>query len=231
MAMFDNINELVGYDQYGAEWDANFGTEGYWDATTQSGRTNWTDWARDASETDWATLAGKMGQDPADFQTQITGALGSNNPPQVYQPDLFPTARKGIGQDYISQIMGSVVPRLTDSVENYESNIDQYTGEAVAQSRGNTRDLLDNVLQSSLNSMSSRNMLNSSIAENVMGNATGEVLKNISNQNFQAGMEGAKLKVGAPDMLAQIAQLGNISESQDPSVPQQILSSTITGMQ
>ncbi len=230
MAQAVDLNQLVGYDRFGSDWDANWGEEGYWDAKTTAGRTNWTNWARRATDTDWETLATQLEQDPTELQSSIKGTLGTEDPPQVYQPDLFPTAFSGIEQGYMDQIMGAVVPQLTDSIQNHDTNINQYTKEAFAQNRNASKGLLDSVLQSSVNSLNSRGILNSKVAENTMGNATGEVFKNLNNQNLQSSMEAAKLKIGAPSMLGQIANLGKYSLSEDPSVPQQLLSRTITGI-
>jgi hypothetical protein len=152
-------------------------------------------------------------------------------PPEIFRPDLFPTSRAGIGQDYIDQIMTAVVPQLTQSIENREQNIDDFTGQAVGLSRNVSRDLLGDTLQSMLGNLSNRGILNSTVASESLGTATGDVLKNISNQVYQAGMEGAKLKLGTPDLLGQLSQLGQVSESQDPSVPQRILASVYTGSQ
>jgi len=155
-----NLQQLTGYDQFGSDWDSNIGTEGYWNPESEQGRTNWSNWMGSASEQDWTDLSGQLGVDPAELQTQFGSAFAPGiTAPQVYKPDLYPTAYKGLGNDYIQQIMGSVVPRLQTSIEDYDTNIDQYTGEAAAMGRGNAKNLLDDVLQSSLNTMSSRNMI------------------------------------------------------------------------
>ena len=150
--------------------------------------------------------------------------------PQLYQPDLFPESRTGIGQGYIDQIMGAVVPNLTESIEGREQDIENLTGQAVNLSKNVSRDLLGDTLQGMTSSLENRGILNSTVAGDVMGTATGEVLSNISNQVYQAGMEGAKLNLGTTDLLRQVAGLGQVSESKDPSVPQRILASTYLGL-
>jgi hypothetical protein len=148
---------------------------------------------------------------------------------QLYNPEKFPTSRTGIGQGYIDQIMSSVVPQLTSAVGNYPANVDQYVGEATGLARSTGQDLLSGVLQTNLNSLVNRGMLGSQVAGDTLGNATGEILKNIQNQTMQAGMEGAKLKIGMPDMLGQLAGLGQVAETSDPSVPDRIIASLFAG--
>lgn len=230
MSLFNDLSTLTGYDQYGDEWDSNIGQAGYWDPKTQAGRSNWTNWMKAAGEEDWASLAEKTGRDASTISEEFTGAFGSSGTPQIYQPENFPTAYEGLGNDYIGQIMNSVMPSLQSSVEGYDQNVDTYTKEAMARTRSGSKDLLDSVLQTSLNSLGNRNILNSSIASNTMGAATGDVMKNLANQNMQANMTGAQLKVQAPDMLSQVANLGKYSEKKDPSVPQQILSKSTIGL-
>ena len=62
-------------------------------------------------------------------------------------------------------------------------------------------------------------MLNSSVASTALGNATGEVLKNINNQNMQLGMQEAKARTDLPSALGQLLQYGKIYTQSDPSVP------------
>jgi len=155
----------------------------------------------------------------------------TNGFPQLYRPDLFPTSRTGLGQTYIDQIMKAVVPQLVGSVESREQDITSLTGQAVGLSRSVSQDLLKDVLQNYTTDLENRGILNSTVAGETLGGATGEVLKNISNQVFQAGMTGAQLQLGTPDLLGGLAQLGQVSESKDPSVPQKILASIYTGSQ
>lgn len=148
---------------------------------------------------------------------------------QLYNPENFPTSRAGLGQEYIDQIMSSVIPQLTSSVEGFEGNVDEFTNQALGLARSTGQDLLSGVLQTNLNSLVGRGMMDSKVAGTALGAATGDVLKNIQNQTMQAGMEGAKLKLGMPDMLAQLAQLGQVSESADPSVPDRIIATLFSG--
>ena len=148
---------------------------------------------------------------------------------QLYNPEQFPTSRTGLGQGYIDQIMASIVPQLTSSVEGFDQNVDEYTQQASGLAASTGQDLLGNILQTNMNSLVGRGMANSKVAGTAYGAAQGDVLKNIQNQTMQAGMEGAKLKLGAPDMLGQLAGLGQVTEAQDPSIPNRILATLFSG--
>lgn len=158
------------------------------------------------------------------------GVTSVVEPPQLYNPDLYPTSRTGLDQSYIDQIMTAVVPTLTNSLEDYPGQVDTLMNNSVDLSRSTTKDMLDGTLQSLLNDLNGRGIMDSSMSRDIIGNATGDVLKNYSNQNMQAGMEAAKLKLGIPALSGQLAQLGNISYQEDPSVPQQLLTSLYVGM-
>lgn len=148
---------------------------------------------------------------------------------QLYNPEQFPTSRAGIEQGYIDQIMSSIIPQLTSQVEGYDTNVDTYMQEATGLAASTGQDLLGNILQTNMNSMVNKGMMDSKVAGTAFGAAQGEVLKNIQNQTMQAGMEGAKLKLGSTDMLGQLAQLGSVSESEDPSIPNRILATLFSG--
>ena len=149
---------------------------------------------------------------------------------QLYQPNKFPTSYSGLGKNYIDQIMTAVMPQFESSISNYGANVDKYTTEASGMAKNMGTNMLDQVLQVVLNSMVGRGMVNSSTAGTAMGAASGEVLKNISNQTYQAGMEGAKLKIGLPDMLSKIMEgLGKYSSAEDPSIPERTLAALFSG--
>lgn len=148
---------------------------------------------------------------------------------QLYNPEQFPTARTGLDQGYIDQIMSAIIPQLTSQVEGFDTNVDLLTQDATGLAASTGQDLLGNILQTNMNSLVGRGMANSKVAGTALGAASGEVLKNVQNQTFQAGMEGAKLKLGSTDMLGQLAQLGQVSESQDPSIPNRILATLFSG--
>ena len=148
---------------------------------------------------------------------------------QLYNPEKFPTARQGLDQGYIDQIMSAIIPQLTSGIANRDTNIEGLTSGAVGLAANTGQDLLGNVLQTNLNSLVGRGMMDSKVAGTAFGAATGDVLKNVQNQTLQAGMEEAKLKLGSTDMLGQLAQLGNVSESQDPSIPDRVLATLFSG--
>ena len=140
-------------------------------------------------------------------------------PINIYQPTKYPQAYSGIDKQYLDQIMQAVMPEFKKSVTDLNSNISKYFDEAKSYNTKQGTDLLQGILQQQVNSLASRNMLNSSVASTALGNATGEVLKNINNQNMQLGMQEAKAKTDLPSALGQLLQYGKIYTQSDPSVP------------
>jgi len=173
---------------------------------------------------DWAnTVEGTTRDWTADKINQLYGInyapVSTRGPIQLYQPNTYPSSYTGIDKQYLDQIMQAVIPEFKKSITGLNSNISKYFDEAKNYNTKQGTDLLQGILQQQVNSLASRNMLNSSVASTALGNATGEVLKNINNQNMQLGMQEAKAKTDLPSALGQLLQYGKVSTWSDPSVP------------
>jgi len=165
------------------------------------------------------------------FVNTLPGGADADNPPQIYNPNNFPTSRQGLDQTYINDLMSVLMPELKGSIGNYRDDVDTLTGQAVGLARNTTQDMMKEMMQSLTSNMNVTGMTDSTVMSDAMGTASSGILSNLSNQVLEAGMEGAKLNLGMPSMLGQLAGLGQTSTSQDPSIPDRILASIYTGSQ
>ena len=137
----------------------------------------------------------------------------------AYDPNNFQQSRTGLPKDYLNQFLGSLMPQFKNSMDNLDSNITGYFNKAKQANADQTQDLLHSVLQTSLNSLASRGMTNSKVASTAIGNATGDVMKNVLNQNLQLGVAEAKARTQLPSSLGQLMQYGQVSTASDPGGP------------
>jgi hypothetical protein len=113
-----------------------------------------------------------------------------------------------------NKVLESTIPKLVDSVNNYESNIDKSTGAAQEMFNSQSRNTIRNNLQGILNNLASKNMLNSSVASDSIGNSMSNLARTGAEKGFEAAMTGAALKAQLPQLLGNLINLGKYSEGQ-----------------
>ena len=196
-----------------------------------------------------------------DGQSNVSGGGGGGGGgggADIFQSDLYPksesnststststsASRSGLEDKYIDQIMGATVPELTKSISGLSDAPNQYAQNAIEKGNASGKEALKFAGQNVLESMANRNMINSSVAGDAMGNAIGGVAKNTQNLGYQAGMDEANMKMSVPQILASLASLGNVSQasgvssstsdsnslSEQPNVPYQNAMNFILGM-
>lgn len=148
---------------------------------------------------------------------------------QLYEPSKYPKSYTGISSRYRNELMDNIIPQIVSAVQGYEGNVDNYVAEAAGLAQNTGQNLLQDVLQTNMNSLVQRGMVNSKVAGTTLGAATGDVLKNVQNQAYQTGMQGAQMKLNQTDMLGQLAELGQYTSTTDASVPQRIIASLFAG--
>lgn len=160
----------------------------------------------------------------------------------LFQPDLYPktestsNSRSGLSNEYVEPIMGSVIPQFASSINGLSGAPDKYSENAQEMANASSKEALKFAGQNVLESMASKNMLNSSITGDVMGRAIGDVAKNTQNLGYQAGKDASEMKLTIPQILSSLAQLGNVSESassslsEQPNVPYQNAMQLMLGM-
>ena len=65
--------------------------------------------------------------------------------------------------------------------------------------------------------MGSRNMIDSSFTKDMMSQVLTDLIRDVTDKSYQTQMEIAGQKMGIPERLANIAQLGQVSTSQGQS--------------
>jgi hypothetical protein len=161
-------------------------------------------------------------QDPPDGHIQDTA---SQEPPvDIFQPDKYQQSRSGLPEEYQLQILESLIPKLLESVEGYEGNIDKSTQAAQELFETQSRRGMKDQLQGILNSLAGRNILNSSVASDAISKGMGDIVQTGAQKGYESQMTNAALKAQLPALLANIAQLGQSSTSSDPLEPYKLLS-------
>jgi hypothetical protein len=142
----------------------------------------------------------------------------------IFQPDKYQQSRSGLPEKYQLQILESLIPKLLESVEGYEGNVDKSTQAAQELFESQSRRGMKQDLQGILNSLAGRNMLDSSVASDTIAKGMGDIVQTGAQKGYESQMNNAALKAQLPAMLANIAQLGQSSTSSDPLEPYKLLS-------
>ena len=142
-----------------------------------------------------------------------------------------PTSYSGLGQGYQSFTNNSVIPLLQSLLSGYQGNVNSAYNNASSGLGTLTKQTITPAIQSVINTMAGKNMLNSSVA----GDAISGVASNIGtsllgNQLTLAGNKANALTSGYDDTLLKAANLGQYSTSSDTSTPYRIMASLIQSM-
>jgi len=123
----------------------------------------------------------------------------------------FNQSFSGLNEADRSQLMGAVLPMLVQQVGNLPQTIDDYVGNAANMYEGQARTLMGDAMQGLLNNLAGRNMLNSSVAGDAISKTMGQIFPTFADKTYQAGMEGANMRLQMPQILGNLAQLGQFS--------------------
>ena len=85
--------------------------------------------------------------------------------------------------------------------------------------------------QDILNRLSSRNMLDSSVASDTLSKGMTDIATSTAGRGFESALAGAAMKAQEPTMLGNIAGLGRASESYDELAPFKLLMNSYLNMQ
>jgi hypothetical protein len=133
----------------------------------------------------------------------------------------------GLPESYRDSLLGFVMPQLEQSVGNYESNIDDYTQNALGTYRQEFDRYIKDEIPNQIRNLAKRGVLSSSVAENTLSQTYSDATRRSSGMGYQAAMEGAKMKAAAPQTIGQLLGYGQYSE--DPTVMYRTLASLLAG--
>ena len=202
--------------------DGSIGPGKTW-ATTK----DFSDWVNTQSPENIAQLAQDYGisnQDIADAYTAPDGSTFTaaqvqnylTSTPQLWDPSKYSQSYSGLGKQNTKDLIANIFPELFSSVKNFKSNVDSSLNKSLGFNAQMGQDLLKPLMQSSINSLASKGILNSSIASNAMGNVSKGLLEKVQNQNLQAGIAASKIKAGEPSMLGQLLNSTKYTQQSDP---------------
>lgn len=117
----------------------------------------------------------------------------------------------GLPQQYQTSLLNAIIPSLTDAVKNMPQNIDTYTGQALSGYQNQMNTALKQNIPQILNALATRGTLNSTEGQRVLSNIMQGAAIDAGDKGYQTAMQAALLKANMPQILSQIAQLGQSS--------------------
>jgi hypothetical protein len=145
--------------------------------------------------------------------------------------NVGPSSYGGLGAGYQGFMGNDLLPLLQQLVSGYATNVDKAYNNANTSLGTITRNTITPAIQSTINGLAGRNMINSSVA----GDAMSKTISNLSSDllNKQAGISANKataLTSGYGDLLTNLANLGRYQTSGDTSTPYQIMANLLQSM-
>jgi len=141
-------------------------------------------------------------------------STGSSTGQSTYGSTGSSSGFSGLPEGYASQILFSVIPELVSRAGNMEGVIDDATNMGLSQLQSQMRIATPNIMQDTLNSLASRNIVGGGLGGQILSN----VMSGISERYEPAAMEiikeGMNARISVPQMLGSLAELGKFSESE-----------------
>lgn len=189
------------------------------DIMPSSGSTNQSTSNSDAVNLGLSNARAKSRNESANVGNQqswnISNNTATNQSKQQSQSES--SSYTGLPQQYIKQLLGTVIPALTSSVGNIEGNYDRYTQEAL----GSYMQMLQNAIRqnvpTAISGLANRGIINSSEGANTLGKVLSDAAINASTKGYETAMQMALLKANIPNILTNIAKLGESTTSSGTS--------------
>jgi hypothetical protein len=157
---------------------------------------------------------------PGVFEANITG-------PELFQPDLYPYTKSvqggsssqksssysGIPQAYQSELLSAIIPELVSTSQNLPEVIGTYTDEAQALYESMMRGMMEETMPQAIETLANRGMLQSSAAENILAQLGAEAADYSGQKLYETAMQAAQMRLGVPELLSQVAEVGKASTS------------------
>lgn len=126
-------------------------------------------------------------------------------------------SRSGLADNYITQLLNSVVPALVSRVDNMDANYDEYANQALGAYQTLMNNAIRKNIPTAIASLANRGILNSTEGQGVLGNVYSAAMTDAADKGYTTAMQAALAKANIPSILAQIAQLGQVTESEGQS--------------
>jgi len=139
-------------------------------------------------------------------------------------------SRSGLPEAWTQQL-SPLIPQLVGSAQNYRSDIDKTTQAAKELYASQAKKAMRTGAQDILGRLSSRNMLDSSVASDTLSKGLTDIATSTAGKGFESALTGAAMKAQEPTMLGNLVNLGQTSESFDQLAPFKLLMNSYLGMQ
>lgn len=145
--------------------------------------------------------------------------------------NIGPQSYSGLGSAFQNFSSSSVMPLLQSLLSNYSGNVNSAYDSANAGLGTLTKNTVTPAIQNVINSMAGKNMLNSTVASDAIGNTASNIGTSLlGNQASLAGNKANALTTGYGNLLTSAAGLGNYSTASNNSTPYQIMANLLSGM-
>lgn len=141
------------------------------------------------------------------------------------------TKYTGLGAGYTNFTNNNLLPLLQQLVSGYATNVDKAYNNANTSLGTITRNTITPAIQSTINNLAGRNMINSSVAGDTMSKTISSLSSDLLNK--QAGIASNKataLTTGYGDLLTNLTGLGQYRTESDTSIPYQIMANLLRSM-
>lgn len=165
-------------------------------------------------------------------KSKLSGEYGTywnNDPTDLFQPNIYSTSQSGsksmsnsgstsesfngLDDATRAKILESVAPALTSIIEKLKSAPGDYSKAATDQYKAQTRDDIETVIPQIMEEFSSKNLMNSSMQNDVLSRAISEIVKSYGEKGRQAKMDEATMLNDVAKTLGGITGLGQFSKS------------------
>lgn len=137
----------------------------------------------------------------------------------------------GMGQPYQDFTTNTVMPTLSNLIGNYQTTTNQAYDDASSGIGTLTKNALTPAIQSTINSLAGRGMINSSVAGDALSKTASNVANSVlASQQDLATNRANAMTSGYSDLLTNLAELGRYSQSGNDATSYQIMANLLSGL-
>jgi len=122
-----------------------------------------------------------------------------------------------------SPVMKNIEKTLSNYVRRLPKLAEDFNETLQNQYANFMRNIAPTAFQDTLNNLSSRRMINSSVARDAMSDTMSDITEQVGNKAYESYLQGLLAQMGIPTQLGQLASLGQVSRYTDPTFPYEFL--------
>ena len=145
--------------------------------------------------------------------------------------NVGPSSYSGLGSAYQNFSSDTVLNMLKSYLGNYSTNVNNAYADASSGLSNLTKSTITPAIQSTINNLAGKNILNSSVAGDTLSKTISNLTSGLlDNQATLANNKATALTSGYSNLLTDVAGLGNYSTSSDNSTAYKIMASLLQSM-